>query len=156
MRGQQCLLGPRASLKVLSEFLRMLQVISNNLIDVRQFQTIVLLYDFLGRGAPVERSNHKISVTRVPPTRYAPWASLANGISSTRAVTSRLSPSARHRSKTRRSHRGMLGFVYAGAVSGTPFLANSNARNFACFVSLALRETPWSCPGVSRNIWPGL
>lgn len=39
------------------------------------------------------------SVTRVPPARYAPWESLANGIESTTAVTSRSSPSAYDRSK---------------------------------------------------------
>ena len=60
MVGLQRLLVPRASFEVLSEFIRMLQVIPDDLIDIRQLQTIVFLRDLLGRCPAVEGTNHKI------------------------------------------------------------------------------------------------
>jgi hypothetical protein len=60
MGRKQPIFLTRAIFELLGQFIRVLQVISDDLIDIRQLQDIVLLHDLLGGGPPVERSHHEI------------------------------------------------------------------------------------------------
>lgn len=60
MRGKQRIPRFRATFEVLGQLVRVLQIVSDDLIDVWQLQTVVLLHDLLGRGAAIEGSNHEI------------------------------------------------------------------------------------------------
>ena len=87
-------------------FIRVLQVISDDLIDVRQLQNIIVLHDLLGRCPPIERSHHEIERDTSTADANVPCASRANGIASTTAVTSRLSLRVRGRNKAQVQFRG--------------------------------------------------
>jgi len=72
MGGQHRLFVPFASLEVLSEFGRVLEVISHNLINVWQFQAVVHLNDLLSGCSAVEGTNDEIERhTRAAHAKYS-------------------------------------------------------------------------------------